>query len=361
MGQLASGIAHDFNNLLAVVIGSLDLIEMDLPQDSKSREQVEAALGASLRGAELAHQLLAFARKQPLMAKEVDLNASVRAFSRDLRGWPAPKIILDVKFEQDQVLVKTDPAQLEKALKNLVMNAAEAMPLGGRVVVQIGPDRRLAMDDAAQRYACLSVSDEGCGVPADQLTSVFEPFFSTKPTGTGGGLGLSMVHGFVKQSGGEIEFMSEEGAGTTVRLYFPKTETPALSGPTTKAVPGTGSSRVVLVVDDDASVRASVVAQLSSLGYATIEAADGVEALQRVAEAPHIDLVFTDILMPGLSGAELGREIAIGRPDLRVLYTSGFVGGSASDGTELPADQFLAKPYRKQDLKLKMDQVLAAA
>ena len=259
--------------------------------------------------------------------------------------------------------VKADPDQLGKTLKGLVKNEAETTPAGGRIVVRTETGRRPATETVgSQQYACLSVTDTGCGVPAENLRRVFEPFFSTKPTGAGGGLGLSMVYGFIKQSGGEIEFESEEGVGTTVRLYFP-TAAAALDVPSLQAneLGGSGSAKLILVVDDDTAVRRVVVAQLSSLGYQTLEASGGAEALRLLAGAPHVQLVFTDVLMPGMNGLELGREIKARRPDLRVLYTSGFTGGFEAEGGDLPHERFIAKPYRAQDLAKKVEQVLAAA
>ncbi|MDP9412733.1 MAG: ATP-binding protein [Pseudomonadota bacterium] len=361
VANLAGGIAHEFNNLLAVVIGNLDLIEMHLPEGSEVREQLEEALAASLRSADLTQHLLAFGRNQPLFEVQTDLNAVVASMNDERgRSFP-PEASLQLELSPDMLLVNIDPAQFNKALKNLVANAVEAMPSGGRILIRTEATHGLSPGKgASQGRVRVSISDTGCGIPDDQLGRVFEPFFTTKTESTHSGLGLSMVYGFVKQSGGDIEVVSKEGHGTTVHVSFPSSiEARAPLFPRDQPTTSHRSTILILVVDDDAAVRATVAAQLASLGYQIVEALDGADALRQAASDPNIALVITDLLMPGMNGLELGRELSIRTPKLRVLYTSGF-SREGTAGEIVPPECFLAKPYRKHDLAQKVEQLLAA-
>jgi two-component system, cell cycle sensor histidine kinase and response regulator CckA len=364
VGQLTGGLAHDFNNLLTVVIGNLDLLLEHLDKKSCGAEMAQLALDASLRGATLTRQLLAFSRRQPLEPKAFDMNGLVGDTIGLLRRTLGQQLEIETKFAADLWLVLADPVQLESAFANLAINARDAMPRGGRLTVQTA-NKQLDADYAAQNvdvapgdYVMLAVSDNGSGIAPEILEKVFDPFFTTKEPGHGTGLGLSMVYGFAKQSGGHVKIYSEAGHGTTVRLYLPRAGDGQRADPR-PAKPRevlTGDSRI-LVVEDSAEVRRVAVNHLLAFGYSVVEASNAAEALERLVADQSIDLLFTDVIMPGgLSGPDLARKARRLRPNIKVLFTSGYA-ETAVGGTVLTGS-LLSKPYRKEELARKLREVL---
>jgi CheY-like chemotaxis protein len=372
IGQLTGGLAHDFNNLMMVVIGNLDRLDSTLVGNQPAREMAHSALSAALRGSELTRKLLAFARKQSLQSTVVDLNELVSGMTSLLDRTLGEKTQVTVKIGRELWPIETDPAQVESALANLAINARDAMPGGGKLTIETANtalDAAYAAenpDAAAGDYVMLAVTDSGTGIAPEDLGRVFEPFFTTKGPGKGSGLGLSMVYGFMKQSGGHIKIYSEIGHGTVVRLYFPRTGTAAAASAAPEAPApqeSAANGELILVVEDNADVRRTAVSQLRDLGYRTLEAASGKEALAQLDGAPHIAVVFTDIVMPGgMTGWELGTAIKALRPDLPILYTSGFSESSVQDDRAHLANRlFLPKPYRKRELAQKLQQLLSEA
>ena len=334
IGQLTGGLAHDFNNLMTVVIGNLDRLDGTLVDNPSAREVAQVALSAALRGSELTRKLLAFARKQSLQAAVVDLNDLVANMTSLLGRTLGEKIQVEVKPGKDPWPIETDAAQLESTFANLAINARDAMPNGGRLTIETANailDAAYAADNpdvTPGAYVMLSVMDTGVGISSEDLSRVLEPFFTTKAPGKGSGLGLSMVYGFMKQSGGHLKIYSELGHGTVARLYFPRTGAAApVEEPETEAPgPSTGAgAKLILVVEDNSDVRRTAVSQLTELGYRTLQAANAKDALALLSGAEAIDLVFTDIVMPGgMTGWELGTAAKALRPDTPFLYTSGF-------------------------------------
>jgi CheY-like chemotaxis protein len=318
----------------------------------------EDALSASLSGAELTRKLLAFSRQQSLETGAVDVNDLVRGMTGLLRRSLGEKIEIEMIGAGGLWPIAADPTQLEVALINLAINSRDAMPDGGHLTIEMA-NWHLDEDYAAKNsevepgdYVMVAVTDTGTGIPPDVLGRVMEPFFTTKEVGKGSGLGLSMIYGFAKQSGGHLSIYSEPGHGTTVRLFLPRGTAMRETATTTVAeIPAQG--RLILVVDDNAAVRKTAVAQLVELGYRTIEAADGASALDVLKAPPGIDLLFTDIVMPGgMSGVQLGEAAQQIRPGLRILYTSGFTEASLTNGTAkaVARERLLSKPYRKHEL-----------
>ncbi|WP_439815455.1 MASE4 domain-containing protein [Zavarzinia sp. CC-PAN008] len=373
LGHLTGGLAHDFNNLLGVVIGNLDLLMEEMPRQGPAREMGEAAIDAALRGAELTRQLLAFARRQPLRPKLLDANVVVADTARLLSRTLGEQVRIHlVPQEQGLWPVMADPALLESALVNIATNARDAMPNGGTLTVrtansEIEQDYADSHGDVrAGDYVMIELTDTGSGMPPEVVARVFEPFFTTKEVGRGTGLGLSMVYGFIRQSGGHVQIYSEQGRGTVIRLYLPR----ALqvgeqsSGATDRRRLMATGNEPVLVVDDNPHMRTTAAKQLSSLGYAVFEAEDAASALDTLAAHP-IALLFTDLVMPGrMSGADLAAEAQARQPDLRVIFTSGFPQNARPDDgpqspRRLPDDAvLLGKPYRKADLAALVRRVL---
>jgi PAS domain S-box-containing protein len=368
VGQLTGGIAHDFNNLLAVIIGNLDYVTEKLQKDSPPLVAIEEALTAALRGAELTRQLLSFSRQQSLQPRLLKINPIVEETAKLLRRTLGETI--DIKLELTPTLwpVEADPAMLDSALMNLAVNARDAMPTGGSLIIktdncQLDDDYvTLNPDVRAGDYVRLSVSDTGAGMPPEVIARAFDPFFTTKPVGRGTGLGLSMVHGFVKQSGGNVKIYSELHYGTTISLYLPRANAVEEASETTPAISvAIGTGETILVVEDNPAVRKLVAQQLHELGYTVVIAADGPAAMNHVTNGEKIDLLFTDVVMPGgMSGPDLAREARKLRPNLRVLFSSGFPrDASRSIGPDLD-DMLLSKPYRRADLAAKIREVLNA-
>ena len=376
VGNLTGGIAHDFNNLLTIIIGNLDLLQCDVAGNRDAEEKIETILEASERGAELTAQMLAFSRRQPLNPKPVGVNALILGTMRLLHRTLGEDITVDVKLAPDLGLVLVDAQQLETALMNIAINARDAMPGGGTLTVgtritEVDADYTVLHPGVPSgTYAAIEVTDSGAGMPPEVVARIFEPFFTTKPVGKGTGLGLSMVYGFMQQSGGYVSAYSEVGLGTTFKLYLPMEPRaahlplPHRSDPDPVQVEiEVANGEVILAVDDNAGVRAMVTRQLKELGYRVLEA-DNARAALKIIEGPApIDLLFTDVVMPGgMNGKELAVTARLTRPTLRVLFTSGFPGTSVVNSAKFDADDvLLSKPYRKRDLASTLRRVLSAA
>jgi PAS domain S-box-containing protein len=367
VGQLTGGIAHDFNNILTVITGTIEILA-----DAVAKEPQLAAITrmideAATRGADLTQHLLAFARKQPLQPRETDVNALIVETGKLLRPTLGEQIEIESAFEDEGCFATVDPNQLVTAILNLALNARDAMPDGGKLILETGSayldENYAAMHGEVRpgRYALIAVSDTGTGIPAGILDKVFNPFFTSKGPGKGTGLGLSMVYGFVKQSAGHIKIYSEEGHGTTIKMYLPPGTGAALVSEAALASDVEGGHETILVVEDDKLVRDFVLTQLHSLGYVTLDAANGAEALA-IAEAGHeFDLLFTDVIMPGaMNGRQLADEIQKSRPGLKVLFTSGYTENAIIHHGRLDSGiLLLAKPYRKSDMAVMIRKALA--
>ncbi len=367
IGNITGGMAHDFNNLLGIIIGNLDLARPLMKSTGTVEELVGEALEAATRGAALTRRLLAFARRQPLRPERVDPNAlatrTMRLVSRTLRS----DITVVFELARDTWPVNADPGQLEAAIINLANNARDAMPHGGRLAISTRNIHVSAEDAAAQPdiapgdYATIAVSDNGTGMPPEILNRIFEPFFTTKPHENGMGLGLSMVFGFIRQSGGYITVNSTLGAGTEFRLYLPRElAVPAESGMPAPAPIAACGGEKVLVVEDNAALRRVVTRQLGELGYRVAEADCGDTALAYL-EREQVDLLFTDVVLPGTNGFALARTVAERWPAIKILLTSGFPDPKLNGEIEANRGlRLLSKPYRKEELASVLRAVLAA-
>jgi PAS domain S-box-containing protein len=363
IGKLTGGIAHDFNNMLTVVIGSLDRLKRSQKSDPSTLKRIDMALSGAMRCSDLTRQLLAFARRQPLRPQAVDLNDLVAGIADMVRRVLGDTIELTIEPGTALWPATTDPTQIESALLNLVVNARDAMPNGGRLLlrtanVTIG-DREPASggDLTPGDYIMVTVADTGVGIPSEIRDRVFEPFFTTKPTGHGTGLGLSIIYGFVKQSGGHIRLESEIGRGTSFSIYLPRAtalETePRVRVVAQEGVPRARDGEVVLAVEDDETVRQIAVDALKDLGYAVHEAPNGRTALDLLRDQPRIDLLFTDFAMPGgLNGRDLAAQVSAQRPGVKVLLTSAYTDRLYADGAPPLTLRFLSKPYREGELAL---------
>jgi signal transduction histidine kinase/ActR/RegA family two-component response regulator len=368
IGQLTGGVAHDFNNLLTVVLGNAELL-VEQYEDSTSREMASMIAAAALRGAELTQRLLAFARKQALDPKVVDLDQLVAGVDAMLRRTLGEHI--EIKLIRGASLwpALVDQGQLENALLNLCVNARDAMPRGGRLTIETENallDTEYAdgqLDVAPGAYVLLAVSDTGEGIAPENLKRVFEPFFTTKETGKGTGLGLAMVYGFVKQSAGHVAIYSEPGQGTTVKIFLPRAAV-AGEAPVVPAAeqPIGGGHESILLVEDDDGVRRQAHAQLRSLGYRVIEATDAPSALALIEQHEDLDLLFTDVVMPGgMNGRALADAAHLLRPGLRVLFTSGYTESAIVHHGRLdPGALLLSKPYRRGQLDRAVRDALAS-
>jgi PAS domain S-box-containing protein len=360
LGQLTGGVAHDFNNLLAVISGNLDLMKDDLEGDPDLAELLEDALSSAQSGAELTHRLLAFGRRQTLHPQATDAGELVMGMSRMLERTLGETIETRWVLNEGLWPVEVDRNQLETSLLNLVINARDAMAEGGVLTIETANatlDRGAALaQDAAVPgdYVVVSVTDTGTGMAPEIVEKAIQPFFTTKDVGHGSGLGLSMVYGFVKQSGGHLDISSSAGQGTAVRLYLPKAETYAREGEAQAPAPAAtdGSGERILVVEDKADVRRLATRILTRLGYEVLEAADGKSALESLAAGPKVDLLFTDVVLPGrISGADLAKEAQARHPELKVLYTSGYANNAALEyGSSRDEVRFIKKPFAKEGL-----------
>jgi PAS domain S-box-containing protein len=367
LGQLTGGIAHDFNNLLTVILGNAEILSADLSAVHDQKQLADVIAGAAVRGAELTSRLLAFARKQALEPRAVNVNQLVTGMEPLLRRTLGEHIDIELVCGAGVWPALIDPGQLEDALLNLCLNARDAMPGGGRLTLETA-NTRLDHDYAEQhpsvepgQYILVAVSDTGHGISADILERVFEPFFSTKEKGKGTGLGLSMVYGFIKQSGGHINVYSEHGEGTTVRMYLPRSQAqPLPKKANRKETESAGGKESILVVEDDTFVRRFAVRELVRLGYSVFEAENGPAALELLSMTGPVDLLFTDVVMPGgLSGRRLADEVSQRHPSVKVLFTSGYTDNAIVHHGRLdPGVHLLAKPYRRIDLARTVRRVL---
>jgi len=380
VGQLTGGIAHDFNNLLAVILGNAELVEDRLGGDDKP---TRAILRAVTRGAELTQRLLAFSRRQPLHGRPIDLNELIEETTELLARTLGEVIEIETNLAQDLWSTVADAGQIENATLNLAINARDAMPDGGKLRVET-VNVTLDADQAGRRtklkpgdYVMLGVTDSGAGIAPDDLDHVFEPFFTTKDVGQGSGLGLSMVYGFARQSGGGVEIESQPGLGTTVRLYLPRDNgaaelaaaAPAAAEPSAAApaaqtedkhaVPQ-GRGETVLVVEDDFEVRAVAWSMLEGLGYRVLTAEDAKAGIAVLEKMPDVDLLLSDIALPGgVSGPQMVDEARQRHPDLKVLFMSGH--GSAfkpHDDRQGRGSEFLVKPFRRRQLAQRVRAIL---
>jgi PAS domain S-box-containing protein len=358
VGQLTGGIAHDFNNMLAVITGTVDILATGVADRADLAGIVKLISDAADRGAELTSRLLAFSRQQPLQPRAVDINDLVADVARFLRPTLGEEIEISMTSTVEACAALVDPNQLNAAIVNLAINARDAMPQGGKLEIQTSnivfdPGEVKSDDDVPPGdYVLIAISDTGIGIPPALLTKVFEPFFTTKEAGAGTGLGLSMVYGFVKQSGGQIRIYSEEGCGTTFKIFLPRAgRTADLASDQLQEI-FEGGSETILAVEDNDAVRRSVIAQLRLLGYRTLVAANATEALAIVDEGAAFDLLFTDVIMPGpMNGTQLALEVARRRPSVKVLFTSGYPQDALShQGRIDPGVLLLSKPYRRADL-----------
>ncbi len=365
LGKLAGGVAHDFNNVLTVIVSGLETLKRRLDQgDTNVGRSVEAALRASEKAVGLTQRLLAFARQQPLEPAVIDINGVIGELSDFLRGAIGAHIELELRLASELWLVTLDPRHFEHALVNLVVNARDAMENGGRLTIET---RNVEVDWLFAAHArgahavpsvVVTVRDTGHGMDAETLARAFEPFFTTKPTGKGTGLGLSQVHGFVEQSGGRLDVWSEPGEGATVELWFPRTEgaeAPAVPSRASQPRPGARAGETVLLVEDEDEVRAAVAGALRELGYTTLEASEGDEALRVTLS---FDLLLTDVVMAGVSGFELAERLRARRDGLRTIFMTGYVPSSVLNAYD--PESILRKPFTFDQLATKVRETLDA-
>ena len=366
VGQLTGGIAHDFNNLLTAILLNADVLA-DRITDEKLRPLAEATRMAAERGADLTRRLLAFGRRQTLEPRPTDVNVLVHNMEHLMRRTLGEHIIVEIKAAADLWPARIDPGQLEAAVVNLAVNARDAMPQGGRISietanVELDADYAVMNPDVKPgEYVMIAVGDSGTGMVPDVVARAFEPFFTTKDVGKGTGLGLSMVYGFVKQSGGHVRIYSELGIGTIVRLYLPRADAPPVNFdalPARAAELPTGDE-TILLVEDDALVRAHTAAQLTALGCRVTTAENAERALEEADVGLTPDLLFTDIVMPGaMNGFHLAQHLRQRWPRLRVLYMSGFADGAAPLDRQVASRYMLSKPFRRRDLATKVRDIL---
>jgi two-component system, cell cycle sensor histidine kinase and response regulator CckA len=371
VGQLTGGIAHDFNNLLLVVIGNLDLMKDTIPAGSPEMELIENSLTAALTGSELSNSLLTFSRQHASKLETIDLKPIVDDQVRLLRRAMGRKVSLETTSNDDVFAITVDAVQLRCALTNLVVNARDAMPDGGVIKVRMYNTALSKLDTAGADglapgdYAVLEVADMGVGIAPENLSRIYDPFFTTKEVGKGTGLGLSMVYGFIKEMKGQIKVTSEIGRGTAFALFFPRaTPLRVIAAPALVPADNRASERrreTILVVDDDDLVRKSVIAQMRLLGYSTLEASCPAEALALISGTEPFDLLFSDIVMPGpTDGVELARQARELRPDLKVMLTSGYPDLKTAHSSEESYVQWriLKKPYRRRELQQALAEML---
>ena len=368
VGQLTGGIVHDLNNILTVITGTIEILAegvADRPELVAITKMIDEA---GMRGADLTQRLLAFARKQPLRPREVDVNALVTEAANLLPSTLGKNVEVHRMLAADASRALIDPCQLKNAIRNLALNARDAMVDGGKLTIETANTvldddyARMNGDVTAGNYVMVAVTDSGHGIPACILDHVFEPFFTTKDVGKGSGLGLSMVYGFVKQSNGHIKIDSEEGRGTKVRIYLPQAVGIAVPAESARPSSIEGGRETILVVEDDHLVRTFVVGQIQSLGYATLAAVNAAEALVVIDSPTEIDLLFTDMIMPGsMNGRQLADKALQRRSSLKILFTSGYSNEAIIHHGHLDAGVLLlAKPYRKSDLARMIRAALAA-
>jgi PAS domain S-box-containing protein len=367
IGKLTGGVAHDFNNILQVIGGNLQLLSGHFGNNELAGKRLETALGAVERGAKLSSQLLAFARRQPLQPAVLNPGRVIQGMHDLLQRALGETIRIETVIAAGTWNMMVDRHQLENVILNLGINARDAMPAGGKLTIEIG--NSMLDDDYASRlsdvpagqYVMLAVSDTGAGMTPEVLEQACEPFFTTKPEGEGTGLGLSMAYGFVKQSRGHFKIYSEVGHGTTVKMYFLRSFDAETDTPPHSSQPAVGGTETILVVEDDIAVQATVVEMLTSLGYTVLKADDAESALTILKSGAAIDLLFTDVVMPGkLRSPELARQAKLLIPTIEVLFTSGYTQNAIVHGGRLdPGVQLLSKPYRREQLARKIRQLLS--
>jgi signal transduction histidine kinase/CheY-like chemotaxis protein len=369
IGQLTGGVAHDFNNILTVITGTIEILG-DAVKDRPHLSQITNMISAAAsRGADLTQHLLAFARQQPLQPRSTDVNALVIDAARLLRPTLGEQIEIDSMLAHDCAPALIDPSQLSTAILNLALNARDAMPNGGKLTLEtknvVLDETYASMNSEVKpgNYVMIAVSDTGEGIPGTLLDKVFDPFFTTKEVGKGSGLGLSMVYGFVKQSNGHIKIYSEEGHGTAVKLYLPQAAGVAIAPAAEIGLSGgEHGDESILIVEDDALVREYVVTQISRFGYQTLTASNAAEGLAIINGVERIDLLFTDVIIPGgMNGRQLATEALKQRPGLKVLYTSGYTENAIVHHGRLDAGVLLLpKPYLSSDLARMIRTALAS-
>jgi PAS domain S-box-containing protein len=372
IGQLTGGIAHDFNNMLAIIIGSLDIAGRRLKRGEAGVERyLENAQEGATRAATLTQRLLAFSRQSPLAPQVLSVNAMVANMSELLRRTLGERIALETALAGGLWMAHVDPNQLESAVLNLTVNARDAMPEGGQLTIETA---NIYLDDhytsrevglAPGQYVMVAVTDVGGGMSPDALQKAFDPFFTTKPVGKGTGLGLSMVYGFAKQSGGHVKIYSEPGRGTTVKVYLPRhfgSADEASAAARTPSIPAAASgAETVLVVEDEDRVRQMSCEALVELGYTVHQAASGEDALKLFDSLGQVDILFTDVVMGGITGRQLADALRLKVPDLKVLYTTGYTRNAVvHNGVLDPGVAFLPKPFTVEDLARKLRAALDA-
>jgi PAS domain S-box-containing protein len=371
VGQLTGGIAHDFNNLLQVILGNLESLQRHLPQDSgRLQRAANQAMNGARRAAALTQRLLAFSRRQPLDPRPIDVNTLVQGVSELMHRSLGETVAIETVLGAGVWRVEVDPNELEAALLNLGVNARDAMPEGGRLTIETANthiDQAYAATHAevlTGQYVAICISDTGVGMAAATVNQAFEPFFTTKPVGKGTGLGLSQVYGFVKQSGGHVKIYSEIGQGTTVKLYLPRLLVePIVAESANHTLPAEGSTEeTILVLEDDDDVRASSVESLREIGYRVIEAHDGPSALRLLERQMRVDLLFSDVVLPGgLTGAEVAAQARAMRPGLKILFTTGYARNAIIHHGRLDKGvHLITKPFSLNDLAAKVRDVLDA-
>ncbi|MCW5681339.1 MAG: CHASE3 domain-containing protein [Xanthobacteraceae bacterium] len=369
VGQLTGGIAHDFNNMLAIVIGSLSLMQKRLARgDTDVSKYSDAAMEGAQRAATLTSRLLAFSRQQPLQPATLDLNKLVAGMSELLRRTIGENVQMETVLAGGLWRTHADPGEVENAILNLCVNARDAMPGGGKLTIETA---NCYLDEAyssehpgvpAGQYVLIAVSDTGSGMSTDIANRAFDPFFTTKPTGKGTGLGLSQVYGFVKQTGGHVKIYSEVDHGTTIKIYLPRTQRAEdiVSTQPKPALPTGDPTVIILVVEDEDRVRLVSVAALRELGYTVLHADSGPSALEVLKKNPGVNLLFTDIVMPGMNGRALATEAEKLNPGMRILYTTGYTHNAVVHNGVVDSDaQLIVKPYTIDQLALKVREVLA--
>lgn len=369
IGQLTGGVAHDFNNILQVIISNQQMAQMELDANHSAHQYLQTASFAADRGAKLSSQLLAFARRQPLQPRATNLGRLLRDMDELLRRALGQTVEIETVVGGGLWITSVDPHQLENAILNIAINARDAMSGEGKLTLELGnamlDDHYVSseVDVPAGQYVMLAISDTGAGMSPETMARAFEPFFTTKGEGKGTGLGLSMVFGFVKQSKGHIRVYSEVGSGTTIKIYLPRCDQ-AEEDITDMPIPQVlGGSETILVVEDDMAVQATAVNMLTGLGYRVLKANDGQSALVVLQSGIAIDLLFTDVVMPGpLRSPDLARQAKELHPNIEVLFTSGYTQNAIVHGGRLdPGVQLISKPYRREDLARKIRHMLANA
>jgi PAS domain S-box-containing protein len=373
IGQLAGGVAHDFNNLLMVISSYAELMQDSIGPEHRLHRNVQEILSASRRAADLTRQLLAFGRKQVQSLRVLDLNAVLQDVSKMLVRLIGEDIDLVITSDPELGKVKLDPVQVEQVVMNLAVNARDAMPEGGNLTIET---RNVELDDEyakhraivpAGSYVLMQVSDTGQGIPSEHLPHIFEPFYTTKEQGKGTGLGLATIYGIVKQSGGFIWVYSQPGMGTTFKIYFPRVLHPATSqpveAPTGRAVPNLHGTETILLVEDESAVRFAALEFLKKCGYSVIEAKDGLDAVDAVSKHPGlIDLMVTDVVMPGMNGGQLAEMLAEKYPNIRVLFMSGYAETIVHSHKIMDLELrcgFIQKPFNLRALGCKVREMLS--